>query len=101
MTGKSSSVCAPGSKVVIRYNPHHEDAADIVATVVAFQQGVGFMGCDLAYVRYQHPRYGSMHELPFATYNLELGDREALLRRAARHEEQAARLRRMANEVSQ
>ncbi len=85
---------------MIHFNPFHLDAADIVGTVVDFRPGIGFIGCDLATVRYQHPRDGSVHELPFATYNFDLGDRESLLPRAARHEEQAAKLRRMADEVS-
>ena len=90
----------PGSQVVIRFNPFHADAADIVGTVVDFRPGAGFMRCDLATVRYQHPRDGSEHELPFATYNLDLGDRKSLLARAARHEEQATKLRNMTDEVS-
>ncbi len=91
---------APGSKVVIRYNPHDEDASDIVGVVTRFEPGAGFMGCDLATVRYEIPRDGSEHELPFATYNLDFGDCDALLERAARHEEQAARFRAMAEEIS-
>ena len=90
----------PGDSVVISFNPHHEVAADIVGTVISVHPGAGFMGCDLVYVRYQCPRDGSVHELPFATYNLELGSRETLLARAARHEEQAARLRTMADRIA-
>jgi hypothetical protein len=85
-----------GDSVVISFNPHHEDSADIVGTVVSFHPGAGFMGCDLVYVRYQRPGDGAVHEMPFATYNLELGSRESLLARAARHEEQAVKLWAMA-----
>jgi hypothetical protein len=91
----------PGSRVVIRFNPHHEGADDIVGEVTAFEAGAGFMGCDLAYVRYQHPRDGEQHVMPFSTANLVVGDRTALLARATRHDEQAARLRVMPDEVSQ
>ena len=90
----------PGDSVVVSFNPHHDDAADTVGTVVSVHPGAGFMGCDLVYVRYQRPRDGSVNEMPFATYNLELGSRESLLARAARHEEQAARLRAMADRIA-
>ena len=88
----------PGTRVVIKFNPHRAGDEDIVGTVVAFQPGAGFMGCDLVTVRYTSPRDGSEHELPFATYNLFAADRAALLARAERHEEQARRLREMAGE---
>jgi hypothetical protein len=90
----------PGSRVVIRHNPHHGDASDIVGEVVDFQPSAGFVGCDLAYVRYKRPSDGTVHELPFSTANLEAGDRESLLARADRHDQEAAKLRRMADEVA-
>ena len=68
--------------------------------VMRFEAGAGFMGCDLAWVRYQLPRDASEHEMPFGTANLDRGDPQALLARAARHEEQAAKLRAMADEVA-
>jgi hypothetical protein len=89
-----------GSKVVISYNLHHADASDIVGTVVELQRGVGFMGCDLVSVRYVRTSDGTEHVMPLATYNLESGGRDALIARAERHEEQAAKLRAMAEEVS-
>lgn len=98
-TDRDASAFQPGSRVVIRFNPHQEDASDIVGDVVDYKAGAGFMGCDLAYVRYQHPRNGEVQELPFSTANLEVGDRDGLLARAARHDEQAAKLRAMADEV--
>ena len=55
----------------------------------------------MATVRYEHPRDGEVQELPFSTANLEVGDRAGLLARAARHDEQAAKLRAMAEEVGQ
>jgi hypothetical protein len=90
----------PGTRVVISHNPHHADASDIVGTVVDFQRGVGFMGCDLVSVRYVRTSDGTEHVMPLATYNLESGGRDALIARAERHEEQAAKLRAMAEEVS-
>jgi hypothetical protein len=89
----------PGAPVVIVDNPHHPDAADIVGEVVEFRAGAGFAGCDLVLVRYQRPRDGTWHTMPFGTAGLDLGDREAILDRAARHDMQAARLRAMATGV--
>ena len=100
MNTHNPSAFAPGSRVVIHYNPHEEEASGILGTVVEFQAGTGFMGCDLATVRYTRPSDGEVRELPFATYNLRVGDPAWLREQAARHEEQAAELRRMAEEAS-
>jgi hypothetical protein len=86
----------PGAPVVIVDNPHHPDAADIVGEVVEFRARAGFAGCDLVLVRYQRLRDGSWHTMPFGTAGLDLGDRESILARVARHDMQAARLRSMA-----
>jgi hypothetical protein len=90
----------PGGSVVIVDNPHHPDASDIVGEVVELQPRAGFAGCDLVLVRYQRPRDGTWQTMPFGTAGLDLGDREAILARAARHDMQAARLRAMAAEVT-
>ena len=62
----------PGQKVVIRFNPHHSDMKGLMGTVVALQPKGGFGGCDLALVRYRHPRSGKTCTLPFALTLLEL-----------------------------
>jgi hypothetical protein len=90
----------PGAPVVIVDNPHHPDASDIVGEVVEFQPRAGFAGCDLVLVRYQRPRDGTWHTMPFGTAGLDLGDRASILARAARHDMQAARLRAMAAGVT-
>jgi len=64
----------PGDKVIIRRNPHHAGAEDIVGTVVRFRPGEGFGGCDLVDVRYADPRYGNNHAMPFAPSCLEPWD---------------------------
>jgi hypothetical protein len=87
----------PGDTVMILDNPHHPDASGIVGEVVGSRPGVGGTLVD---VRYQRPRDGSEHVMPFGTAGLDRGDREAILARAARHEDQADRLRAMAAEVS-
>jgi hypothetical protein len=90
----------PGDPVLIGQNTFHEDASDIIGEVVEFQARAGFMQADLVLVRYTRPRDGSEHVRPFAAAQLDRGDPESLLARAVRHEEQAAKLRRMADEVS-
>lgn len=101
MSTTDSEPFAAGAKVVIRTNPFHgADGEGIFGTVVRFEPRAGFMRADLAWVRYQLPRDGSEHELPFGTANLDLGDAAALLARAARHEEQAGVLRGMAEEAA-
>jgi hypothetical protein len=98
-SGSQSAAFVAGATVVIRFNPHDEEAADILGIVSLVQPGAGFMSSDLVHVRYQHPRDGSTQEWPFAAYNLEAGDRDSLIARAQRHEEQAARLRGMADRL--
>ena len=90
----------PGDRIVIRFNPHREHASGIVGTVVSYEPGAGFMGTDLAYVKYTDPRDGFTETSPFGKANLMAGDREALLAMAVRHEEQAAALRQFAEESS-
>ncbi len=75
MSEQNPAACAPGSKVVIRFNPHMGHASDIVGTVLRFHPGAGFLGCDLADVQYEDPRDGTIHVLPFGTHNLDVGDR--------------------------
>jgi len=53
-------------KVVVRFNPHHLDAEDVVGTILTIQRGAGFGGADLAVVRYTHPRSGKAYTMPFA-----------------------------------
>jgi hypothetical protein len=86
----------PGDKVYIRFNPHRKDAENIVGTVVEFQPGAGFMGCDLVDVRYTDPWTGQEETMPFGTANLGPGSREELLETAERFEKQAAMLRQTA-----
>jgi len=99
MSTPESSPYASARRVLIRDNPFHPEAAGILGDVVAFRAGAGFMGTDVVVVRYTVPSDGSTHTKPFGTANLELGDRGNLLARAARLEEEAAKLREMAGEV--
>ena len=51
----------PGSKVVIRHNPHRVSAVDVVGTVVGIRPGAGF------YLSTQAQHLGTVH--PFALSN--------------------------------
>jgi len=83
----------PDDRAYIRCNPHRAEAVSIIGTVVDFQPGAGFMGCDLAYVRYVDPWTGDEETMPFGTVNLLAGRREELLAAAERFERQAVMLR--------
>ena len=89
----------PGSRVVIRHNPHTPGAENIVGTVIAYHPRAGFGGCDLADVEYEDPRDGQVHVMPFGTANLSPGSPAALLEMAERYETLASELRQLAREV--
>ena len=82
-----------GTRVIIRRNPHHSDAVDIVGIVVGLRPGVGFGGADLVDVRYKHPRSGEQHIMPFNRSCLESATPAALTELAERYESIASDLR--------
>lgn len=86
----------PGTRVLIRTNPHHPHVAVVLGTVRAWRPGAGFAGTDLADVEYQDPRDGVVHVMPFGVQHLSPGDPEELVAAAEEHEAQAAELRRLA-----
>lgn len=47
----------PGTKVIIRQNPHH-GAEKVVGTIVSYWSSAGFGGCDMVDIRYVHPKTG-------------------------------------------
>jgi hypothetical protein len=85
----------PGDQVFIRSNPHRADAEGIVGVVERYEEGVGFGGCDLAYVRYADPWSGTEEVLPFGLVNLRWDGDGDLLAAAERMEDQARKLREM------
>ena len=88
----------PGSKVIIRHNPHHAGAEDIIGEVVAYRRGEGFFGCDIVDVRYTDPKTGEEHTMPFGLSCLGPADQATLLALAECHEALAANLRKLAGE---
>ena len=89
-----------GDRVFIKYNPFCRDDEGILGEVVAFRPGVGFMGCDIADVKYVDTD-GDTQVMPFGTVNLNAGCPEELIETAHRLEEQAQKLREMAFELTQ
>lgn len=89
----------PGTRVIIRQNPHHPGAEDIVGTVVVFRPGEGFAGCDLVDIHYRTRRDGKGHTMPFGMSCLGPADPSSLLLLAEQHEAAAAKLREMAKAV--
>ena len=88
----------PGDRVIIRWNPHHPGAEDIIGTVVVFRPEEGFRGCDLVDVHYKHPRDGKGHTLTFGLCCLGAAEPAGLIALAENHEAAAAKLRRLASE---
>lgn len=96
MKHRTPAAFSAGAKVILRSNPHHPAAANIVGTVVAYRNGAGFAGCDIVDIRYENPRDGKVHEMPFGLDHLQVGSRSALLEVAEHYEAMAAELRRLA-----
>ena len=86
----------PGDKVIIRQNPHHPGAEDIVGTVVVFRPGEGFGGCDLVDVHYKHLKDGKGYTMPFGLSCLGAAVPTSLIALAEHHEAVAAKLRALA-----
>ena len=90
----------PATKVIIRQNPHHPGAIDIVGTVTGFRPGEGFGGSDLIDVRYKHPKTGKRHAMPFNRSCLESATSAALTELAKRYEAIAMELRKSAEQLA-
>ncbi|MBU0756084.1 MAG: hypothetical protein KJ645_13155 [Planctomycetes bacterium] len=90
----------PGTKVIIRFNPHHIDAENILGTVIRYRKGEGFMGIDLVDVEYVEPKTGETQIMPFGIYNIEDADPAHLIELAERWEGMAAELRKLAGKFS-
>lgn len=82
----------PGTKVIIRYNPHHTGAENILGTVVRYGKGEGFMGIDLVDVEYVEPKTGEMHIMPFGVCNIDSAEPARLIELAERWECMAAEM---------
>lgn len=85
-----------GDTVIIRQNPHHVDAVDIVGTVIVFRPREGFGESDLVDVRYKHPKNGRGFTMPFGVSCLGSADPASLIALAEFHERIAKHFRVMA-----
>ena len=83
----------PGTKMIIRQNPHHHGAEDIVGTVVSYRSREGFGGCDMVDIRYVHPKTGQQYTMPFRISCLETVISAALVSLVERYETIADELR--------
>jgi len=90
----------PGQKVIIRQNPHHPGAENIVGTVTVFRPEEGFAGCDLVDVHYKNPRDGKRYTMPFGMSCLGPADPGSLIALAEHYEAMAAKLRELAMGIS-
>ncbi|MGE4157698.1 MAG: hypothetical protein AB7F75_01220 [Planctomycetota bacterium] len=97
---KHQPLFAPGDKVLIRLNPYHLGAKDIVGSVVCCRPGEGFAGSDLVDVRYKHPRTGKWHTRPFGLPSIEAATPISILILADRHEATALALRRLLTKLT-
>jgi hypothetical protein len=88
-----------GANVIIRDNPH-EHQVGVLGVVERIERGTGFGGCDLYYVRYSPTRWESDQPLPFAADLLAVVTPENLRSRATELEEEARKLRALANELT-
>ena len=86
----------PGTRVIIRQNPHHPSVVDIIGTVVVFRPKEGFAGCDLVDVHYKHPKDGKGYTMPFGLSSLGAADSASLTALAEQYETLAAKFRTLA-----
>jgi hypothetical protein len=89
----------PGTKVIIRQNPHHPGAVDIVGIVTGFRPGEGLGGADLVDVCYWHPRTGKQHTMPLNSSCMDSASPEALNKLAERYEMLSLELRKLLNQL--
>jgi len=88
-----------GTRVIIRQNPYHPWAENIVGTVVVFRPGDGFAGSDLADVHYKNPRDGKGYTMSFGMSCLGPADPSTLTALAEQLETRATKLRKLAESV--
>ena len=89
----------PGTKVIIRQNPHHPGAVDIVGTVAGFRPREGFGGADLIDIYYRHPKTGKRHTMPLNSSCIEPVSPEALSKLAKHYEAMALELRNLLDQL--
>lgn len=86
----------PGDLVMIRLNPHHPAAINLIGKVVRFRPNAGAGATDLVDVEYRSPKTGESYVMPFGTACLDPASPTALRALAEHHEAVAAELRELA-----
>ena len=90
-----------GDKVIIKFNPHHKGAEQIIGTVKSYRPGAGFGGCDLVDVKYVYHEDGKVYIMPFGRHNLLESESAAdFLKMAEHYETLATHCREMAVKLS-
>ena len=87
------------TKVIIRQNPHHPGAVDIVGTVAGFRPGEGFGGADLVDICFRHPKTGKRHTMPLNSCCIEPVSPEVLTKLAKEYEAMALELRNLLDQL--
>jgi len=91
----------PGMEVLIAYNPHQEEASEIIGTVAAVQTGEGFLGYDFIVVDYPDPIWGTMRRYSYGAIHLRTVVPPSLIEMAENLEARAIEFRRMAEEFQE
>ena len=85
--------------VIIRRNPHHSEAEDIVGTVKGCLPGEGLGGSDLIDVCYKNPMDGKIYTMPFGPGCLDIADEGSVVSLAEYHEALAEHHKALAAEL--
>jgi hypothetical protein len=90
----------PGDKVIIKFNPFHKGAEQIIGTIVDYK-GEKICGSDIYYVEYTNPADGKSHTMPFGHLNLQDTSEADLNKLAKHHESLASEYRELAKQAVQ
>ncbi len=90
-----------GDKIIIKFNPHHDGADQILGVVKGIHPRAGVGGCDLIDVEYDNPRDGKRYVYPFGRHNLlESGSAADFQKLAGHYEALAIFCKHMAQSLS-
>lgn len=90
-----------GDKVIVKFNPHHTGADQIIGVVKGIHPQAGVGGCDLVDVEYVNPGNGQTYKYPFGRHNLlESGSAADFQKLAGHYEALASFCKHMAQSLS-
>jgi hypothetical protein len=88
-----------GDKVVIKFNPFHKGAEQIIGTIKDYK-GERICGGDIYYVEYVNPQDGKTHVMPLGHLNLQDTSEADLNKLAEHHENLAKQYRELAQQAA-